>query len=194
MKKIDLVQTTLIVIAVLNAYNALYAIIGLLAGISMASGLDGQQALIAQFVLTVIVTGGVFLIIRYSRQIAAWLLKFDPEGDAEGSARWDVDRRALIFARLIGMGLFMLIESLPNLAEDLFYAFKSKVGHNAGPFAPKENYLLLELLKAALGALLVYAAPGLTDFIEKSIAVRLKRQPSNAAAADPAAEGGTQSS
>ncbi|HEV9036723.1 MAG TPA: hypothetical protein VGQ51_08885 [Puia sp.] len=194
MKKIDIIQTTLIIIAVLNAYNALYTIIALVTEVPMVSGPGGQQALIAQFLISALVTSGVFLIIRYSRPIAAWLLRFDPEGDAEGSARWHLDRRTLIFALFIGIGALMLINALPDVAADLFYAFKSKVSRSVEPFAPNENQLLLQLLKVALGALIVYAAPGLTGFIEKSIAVRLKGQPSEIAAVDPDPEPETQSS
>ena len=176
MKKIDIIQTTILVIAILNAYTLVEFLLSTLSSISLAfypySG--GVGDVIVKLIITLAVIGGVYLLIRYSRRIALWLLKADPEGDTQGEARWNVDRRTLVFALFIGIGLFMFSDATVYAIRDFYDLFKEKVASHTIMAPPKTNYLVLELLRVTIGALLIYASPTLTDFIEKKIAVRMK--------------------
>lgn len=177
MKKIDIVQTTVLVIAVINAYSAVDYFLSLLPALAMAfNPISGGVAdIMIRLIITIAMVVAVYLLIRYSRQIAVWLLKSDPESDEEDVARWNVDRRTLIFALIVGIGLYMLVFALSYAINDLYALFKYKAATGYSTRTPpKTNYLVLELLRVTIGAFLIYASPNLTDFIEKNIAIRLK--------------------
>jgi len=178
MKKIDILQTTILVIAVMSAYSVMENILSTVSAFAQAfvPYSPGFGAAITQLIITIAVAIVVYLLIRYSRWIAGWLLKNDPDGDTEDTARWNVDRRTLIFALIIGIGLYTVIFALAYAINDFIDFFNLKVAANSGISVPnRRNYLILELLRLTIGAFLIYGAPNLTDFIEKTIAVRLKR-------------------
>jgi hypothetical protein len=177
MKKVDILQTTLLVLAIMNAYVAMEYFLSMLAEIPKASSLysGGFGEVITLLIITIALAAAVYLLIRYSRRIAEWLLKIDPEGDTEDTASLDLDRRTILFVLCVGIGLYVLIQASAYAIDDAYDLFKNKVTGTSALLA-KRNYLVLELLRVTLGALLIYAAPNLTDFIEKKIAVRLKSQ------------------
>jgi CRISPR/Cas system-associated protein Cas7 (RAMP superfamily) len=85
-----------------------------------------------------------------------------------------LDRSNIILVLIIGMGLYTLIQSIPFALNDLYEIFRDKI---AAEFVkeerPKRGILAVELLRVTIGAFLIYAAPSLTKFINKNIAVRL---------------------
>jgi hypothetical protein len=75
----------------------------------------------------------------------------------------------LIVAILSG---YAALQYLPFAVTNLFELFSNKVsGHETAQGSGQ--VLAIELLRITIGASLVYAAPGLTNFIEKNIAARL---------------------
>ena len=179
MKKIDIIQTTILVIAIMVGYSVVEFFLSLLAALPQIFSpyANGAGNLATRLIVMMLAAIATYLLIRFSRRIAAWLLKNDPDGDTEGAARWDVDRRTLVFALIIGIGLYTMVYALAYAINDLIDFFNLKVAVTSGRPAPsRKDYLVLELLRLTIGAMLVYAAPNLSDFIEKTIAVRLKRE------------------
>ncbi len=131
------------------------------------------------------------LLIRNGRKYTAALLRMaqredieEEEGDAKAAPpdeatgdnpiEWQLDRRNIVFVLFVGMGLYTLIQSSPYVIVDVFGLFRDKVGADAlRQGSPGRASLIIELLRVTIGAFLVYAAPALTNFIDKTIAVRL---------------------
>jgi hypothetical protein len=97
---------------------------------------------------------------------------FEAAGDADIERQ--LDRRNIVFALIIGIGLYTLIQALPYVIVDLFELYRNKVGSDTfRQVAPGKTNLIIQLLQVTIGAFLVYAAPTLSNFIDKSIAIRL---------------------
>jgi ABC-type nickel/cobalt efflux system permease component RcnA len=97
---------------------------------------------------------------------------FKAVGDAD--IKWQLDRRNIVFALIIGIGLYTLIQAAPYIIVHLFELFRNRVGSDTfRQGSPAKTNLIIQLLQATIGAFLVYAAPTLTNFIDKTIAVRL---------------------
>lgn len=96
--------------------------------------------------------------------------------ETPGAAEWRLDRRSILFAMFIGLGLYTMIEYIPALLNSLFAQFRHEVASGAMDLirpARSKDSILLELLRVTIGAFLIYSAPNLTNFIEKTIAARL---------------------
>ena len=114
------------------------------------------------------------ILIRNGRRFAELIMKTDPEGSWEQPAYWDLDRRNVIFVVFIGTGLYTLIADVPSLLVHLYQLFAEKVSPALlRSTEVNKNTLASDLLRITIGALLIYASPTLTNFIEKTIAVRL---------------------
>jgi hypothetical protein len=97
---------------------------------------------------------------------------FEAAGDAD--IELQLDRRNIVFALIIGIGLYTLIQAVPYVIVHLFELYRNKVGSDMfKQGASGKTNLIIHLLQVTIGAFLVYAAPTLTNFIDKSIAVRL---------------------
>jgi hypothetical protein len=96
------------------------------------------------------------------------------------AAEWHLDRRSILFALFIGIGLYTMIEYIPALLNSLLAQFRHEVASGAMDLikpARNKDSVVLELLRVTIGAFLIYAAPNLTNFIEKTIAARLHNAP-----------------
>jgi hypothetical protein len=176
MKKIDLVHTTILIVAILAGYQSIQYVIGLLSAVAFAAEADMFRRATSQFVYTMILAISFavlcVILVKNGRKYATLLLKDDPEASWEDAPKWDLDRRNILFALLIGIGLYSLMQTIPNLLNDFYTVFSDKVGSNMEASSRKDA-LIIELLKSLIGFLLIYTAPTLTNIIEKTIAVRL---------------------
>ncbi len=180
MKKADLVQTTIIIIALMTGYSALGHVVGLLSMVSYIGDLYymrdmAVQNTVYEFLMAVVFTAACLFLIKNSRKYAALILKDEPEGSWEDTARLQLDRQHVIFVLLIGMGLHTLIQSLPYLVSDLFDLYRNKVTDIEQYKVKKTGTatLVVELLRITLGMFLIYAAPAITHFINQRIAARM---------------------
>jgi hypothetical protein len=181
MRKVDLVHTTILIIALLAGYSALQQILGLLSVLGYASdiflsarGPDYGTVVLYLMILAMYIIICVVLI-RNGRTYAAAILKNEPEVSWEDAAQLQLDRSNLIFVLLIGMGIYTIMESLPYLIKNLFELFRNKVASSLlRETKPSNQTIIVELLRITLGAFLVYAAGPITNFIEKNIASKLK--------------------
>jgi hypothetical protein len=153
---------------------AITNIITALASLSIY-GLDGgfQQTAYLFFICLCPLIASLVLI-RNGRRLAELILKNEPEGSWEEASYWDLDRRNVIFVVFIGTGLYTLVADIPGLLVHLYQLFAEKVAP-ALLRTPDVNRTTLatDLLRITIGTFLIYAAPNLTNFIEKMIAVRL---------------------
>jgi hypothetical protein len=203
MKKIDLLHTTVLIIAILCGYSALQQLLTLLSASFYISDIfvstSGMGTVVSVALLQAALdTIACILLVRNGRRIATYLLRNDyphvlPEltdpassaGEAAGAGssatknpdalEWHFDRRDLLFVLFIGIGLYTSILHIPVLLKELIDLFRHQVRRDSMGFAKAlgKDDVLLNLLRVTIGALLIYAAPTLTNFIERTIAPRL---------------------
>lgn len=176
MKKIDLVHTTILIVAILAAYQAIMYIISILSILAFAGNEYMFKQASSQFAFTAIMTVSFavlcVILVKNGRKYAGLLLKDEPEGSWEDAPKWDLDRNNILLALFIGIGLYTLVQSIPHLITDFYQLFSEKVGSSMHD-GSRTDSLLLECLRTTVGFVLIYAAPNLTQFIERTIAVRL---------------------
>ncbi|GGA91964.1 hypothetical protein [Puia dinghuensis] len=186
MKKADLVHLTLLIVAILSGYTAVDYLISVLSMVAyLGEPLSQFTTRAAYLFLYAFLHACVCIaLIANGRKYAAMILRDEPEGSWEDAARWDLDRRNMLFVLFIGIGLYMLIMYGAYAISDCYQLFAEKVNSNGAlglndsrPVKPHTVNIAIDLLRLTFGAGLVYASPTLTNFIEKKIAIRLQRDP-----------------
>lgn len=180
MKKIDLIHTAILVVALLSGYSALHYLFYLLSSLAYIG--DAYYATrqftersVYDLIMIVLFSTACVTLVRNGRKYAGLLLKDEPEGSWEDASKWDLDRRNIILVLFIGMGLYTLIQAIPYVISDFYDIFSKTVAADLlKQESTKKDSLIVELLRATIGAFLIYSAPNLTNFIENTIAVRQK--------------------
>ena len=178
MKKFDLIHTTVLIVAILIGYMALQYVISAISAIAFSassnySGTNLMQLVTSYLVIAAFFAASALVLIRNGRKCAALILRYDPETELDDALKLDLDRSNLLFVLFIGLGLYTLIQALPNALYNIWQLFGTKISPSNSNAPVDGNKIALELLRITIGALLIYAAPGLTNFIEKNIAPRL---------------------
>lgn len=177
MKKFDLIHTTVLIVAILAGYAALQYIITAISVATFSSSYNylnrnRLDEAIGFLILAALFAVIAFVLIKNGRKCADLILKYDPETEFDDAPKFDLDRSNLLFVLFIGIGLYTMIQALPHALSNTWLLFSTKISP-ANSNAPVDgNRIALELLQVTLGALLIYAAPNLTNFIENKIAVR----------------------
>jgi hypothetical protein len=183
MKKIDIIHTTILVVAVLSAWSALQTLITLLSMIAYATNMylyqaEGLETVASYLILIGLYSAACIVLVRNGMKYAHLLLANEPEASWDDAPKWDLDRRNILLVLFIGLGLYIMVEALPALLKEAWLQFTAKV--DSGTFrqrqAPRTD-LAIDLLRVTIGAFLVYASPTLTNLIEKNIAIRLDTSP-----------------
>jgi hypothetical protein len=184
MKKIDLIHTTILIVGILCGYSALQILLSSLTSYSYylsdiyytRSAFLGLPGLVQAALLFV----ACIVLIRNGRKYATALLRSDPthrsepsDDSDEDAAGWQLDRRNMIFVLFIGLGLYTLIQNIPPLLSDFFNLFRDRVRTDILKRPPYRDYLAIDLLRLTVGAIFLYAAAPLTNFIDNKIAARL---------------------
>jgi hypothetical protein len=177
MKKFDLIHTTVLIVAILAGYSALQYII---TAISVATFSHSYSNLnrnrldeaIGFLVVAALFAAITFILIKNGRKCADLILKYDPETEFDDAPKFDLDRNNLLFVLFIGAGLYTMIEALPHALNNIWLLFSTKISPANSNALVDGNRIALELLQVTIGALLIYAAPNLTNFIENKIAAR----------------------
>jgi hypothetical protein len=178
MKKVDLVQTTILIVALLLGYSAIEAVISFLSLMGYYSEIfyasSGMHSPILSTLLIVLfLAGSCFILIKNARRYAEAILKNETEAAWDVTATVDLDRRNLIFVLLIGMGIYTLIQALPHLLLDLFGLFQNKVSYDAYKTKKTDSATIaIEFLKVTIGVFLIYAAPAISGFIDTKAGVK----------------------
>jgi small-conductance mechanosensitive channel len=183
MKKIDLIHTTILIVAILAGYSAISNAVSLVAMLAYmpastyARDNVGSEVII-YLVIVALFAGISVILVRKGRNYASAILKNEPEGSADDPAQLVFSRQDIILVLLIGIGLYTLIQSIPYAITDLATMFKDKVANQFTP-EPKSQTktIAIELLKITIGIFIIYAAPALTNFINRRIAAQLDSDP-----------------
>jgi hypothetical protein len=177
MKKIDLVHTTILIVANLCGYSALQQLLFLISSFSYASDLyygKTTNIIFPNLFQAALFSIACLILIRNGKKFAVALLPEDPaDASAEDAVGWQLDRRNMIFVLFIGLGLYTLIQNIPPLLSDFFNLFKDQVRADLLKRPPYRDYLAIDLLRVTVGAILLYAAAPLTNSIDNKVAVRL---------------------
>jgi hypothetical protein len=179
MKKVDLIHTTILIVGILAGYSTIQYFFYLLGSIAYVRGTytDSYERMLYYIVMIVLFSVACGILVKNGRKYAGMLLKDEPEGSREEAAYLQLDRRNIVFVLFIGLGLYTLIQSVPYVFGDLFELYRNKISSGlVKESSPKSAPLIIELLRTTIGAFLIYAAPALTGFITKKIAVRLDSQ------------------
>jgi hypothetical protein len=175
MKKIDLVHTGVLIIALMLGYSALQTLISFF---SMAgyysdvffSSKGMQSAGIPTLLSLLLLSGACAALVKYGRTIAEKILQNEPESVDGDQVAVHLDRHNLIMVVLIGLGVFTVLNPLPHFLVDIYELFRNKV--TVDEFRTRTvdaDTIAVELLKLTMGFFLIYAASPITNFIEKKI-------------------------
>ena len=177
MKKFDLVHTTILIVAILLGYASLQMLIATIDGIAVAAnpGFPSYFALtVNNLVLACLYGIASYVLVRNGRKYADAILK---DEDTEDAPRLDLDRKNILYVLFIGIGLYTMIEAIPQFLNELYQIFSGRISpDNSMTQQISASGIAVRLLKIVIGAFLVYASPNLTDFIEKHISPRLTTQ------------------
>lgn len=177
MKKFDLVHTTILIVAILSGYASLQYLVSILS--TIAYSINPVNPLYSQINYFSIISNNflmgaldaiiAIILIRNSRKYAGLILK-DEAG--EETHQLGLDRQNIILALFIGMGLYMLIQAIPQVLSDAYRLFSRKIDPTSIPEQTPPGTIAVLLLKVVIGAFLIYAAPSFARSIEKNIAPR----------------------
>jgi flagellar biosynthesis component FlhA len=182
MKKFDLIHVTILIVAILLGYNSIQLLIAALDSFVMAfnPGFPNLlNLLINNCMLAALYAVACYVLIRNARKYAGLILKDDESEesilkDEESAARLHLELSHVLFAFFIGLGLYTIIESLPQALDGAYQLFSGKISpENSMTQQVSVSGILIHLLKIVVGAFLIYASPNLTNFIETNIAPRL---------------------
>jgi hypothetical protein len=210
MKKIDLLHTTVLIVAILCGYSGILTLLGILnAVIYMSDIFYDKSGTTGAFIVPSIIQAGIYaliciILIKNGKRIANYLVgnerpefeEFPDETDSgdthprpaattvtedPDTLEWHLDRRGILFALFIGIGLYTFIQYIPPFLNGLIMEFRGLGSAGAIELIrpAHRDPLLLDGLRITIGALLIYAAPTLTNYIEKTIAARLHSDPQN---------------
>jgi small-conductance mechanosensitive channel len=191
MNKPDLIHTTILIVGILCGYSALQSILYILtilsdidlyhlrsqdtAFVDVHLFLSSTGNILPTIVNVALFSAACIILVRNGKKYAAAILHWAEPGTAdENSVEVQLDRYNILFALFIGIGLYTLIQALPNALYHSVQQFTDKVSNDLykSP-SPGKDRLIMEWLRVTIGALLIYVAPTLTNFIESTIAVRL---------------------
>src|ERR1700733_2715555 len=106
MKKVDLLQTTILIVAILAGYDAVQNLISLLSYTAYGNDLYRLQSIspiIYNLLMLVLHAIACVILIRNARKYASSILSDEEETSWEAVAEWQLDRRNIIFVLFIGM-------------------------------------------------------------------------------------------
>jgi hypothetical protein len=163
MKRLDLVQLSLIITGICSAFFCIDQIPRFLVYMFawFSSGLTGGY-MMESFIETILLLTGYLLFslfsIRSSKQLAEWISN---KADLHGDINFSLSTRELLFALFIGLGVYGLIRDLPQLLAD-GYSYLKDHSHtiitDLDMIRPKKGTLFIQITKVALFfTLLVYA-------------------------------------
>lgn len=173
MKKIDLVHTTILIVAILTGYSAVIYLIMALSAIADLSDLLYLRNSIGQRLTYYLVIAALFaiacgILLKNGQKYAVALLKDEPSGSWDDAVLWQLDQEHLLRILFIGMGMYTLIQSIPFALDELFELFKDKIHPDPlKTMGNQKSSIAVELIRIVFGAFLLYAAPALTRLFHK---------------------------
>jgi hypothetical protein len=193
MKKIDLLHTTVLIIAIICGYSALAEFLSILGAsvyfseiFTSGYGSGGGGVVVPILGHAVVYAIVCIVMVRNSKRIATWLLGNDrPEyeefleesGSGKTSAEEAKDVEAVTARSSAAVTTVAGIDAGgAENPDEIITQFRTKVAEgslNFGKLSEGRDHLLLDLLRVTISTLVIYAAPTLTNLIDRTLASRL---------------------
>jgi len=172
MKKTDVLQLAIIIMAIIICVNSFQYVISAGIGIVYALGTGGYNITsysptIISLLVTLLYTAICWQLIVKSQQIASWLYEKSNVGTAFKIISHPED---LLFILFIITGIYYLVDQLPVFLSAVVSAFKTKASGNFGEsnYGPPTNWTTL-ILRLVLPSVLLMAARPLAAYFAKNV-------------------------
>lgn len=173
MKRLDLVQLTIIVVGIFSAFFFLISLPQFLFFLYswFSDGLKGGYYM-DTFFANIIITGSylaaAFYCITKSKHFAEWICN---NGKLQASIDFTLNKVELLFVLFVGLGIYGLIKNLPTLLVNIFNLIKSKNSLSLFETGerPTNSGILIQVFTVLLFFLLVYYAKAFADFFAAKI-------------------------
>jgi len=172
MKRLDLVQLTLIIIGICSAFFCLeltprflyYLFAWFSSGLAGGYMMEGFIGII--LLLTVYLLFALFCI-RNSKQLAQWISN---KANLHTDINFRLNKEELLYAVFIGLGIYGLIRDLPILIRDAYAYIKGSNENNIdtgmlGLTPPDQGTLVIQVIKVLLLVILVIYANVFAHFL-----------------------------
>ena len=175
MKRLDLVQLTIVIVAIISTYFGLQLIPQFLFYVFtwFSEGLSGGYYM--QLFIGTIINLSVYLIviiygIRQSKQLAGFICN---KANINGEINLSLNKFDLLYAVFIALGIAGLIKQLPGLLKDIVVYTKSSndslLSVYEGPRIVKKSDLAEESISVALYFILLVYAKTFSEFLSARI-------------------------
>jgi len=174
MKRLDLVQLTIIIVGIFSVFFMISHIPpfliylfrwfgdGLRGGYLM-EGFIGNIIMLSCYSLTAIYA------IKNSKQLAGWICD---KANLHADINFSLDKTAVLFVLFTGLGVYGLIQILPQLLTDTYHYIKNRnsfAGSLEITYDPKSLDIAVQAIKLLLFFTLVYYANVFSDFLSAKI-------------------------
>lgn len=173
MKKLDLIQLTLVIIGILIFYNSItylvqfisYFLLWITQGLSGGYYLDSFIQVI--IFLAAYLIAGIYLI-KQSKPLSAFVCK---KAELSSDINLAIDRNDLLFTFFILLGIYGLITSLPVLLRDSYLYFKAPdtFAQNDQSVSITGSGLFVKVFTVGLYFVLVYYAKVFANYLSCKI-------------------------
>lgn len=173
MKRLDLVQLTLIIIGIISAFFCLRLITPFLFYLFswFSEGLKGGYFLevfieniiqIATYLLFSIYT------IKNSKQLAGWISN---RANLQSDINFALNKNELLYAVFLGLGVFGIISELPSPLSDLYHYIKNNnsLATDPGFKNPQLDFIIVNFIKVFLFVILMVYAKVFADYFSSRI-------------------------
>jgi hypothetical protein len=168
MRRVQLIQITILVVAIICGYKAVESLISTIIPLLFGFGSENQffSFVLRFLVLTGIYTAAFFVLIRFNRPIADYIEREGrPDGISEDTpVALRVEQTNLFYVVLISLSLLTLIEVLPTIIMSIFQYFKNEIGR-LGTRADSD--FKTSALKLVIGVILLFAARPISLWLNK---------------------------
>jgi len=174
MKRLDLVQLTIIIVGIFSAFFFLLSLPQFLLYLFawLSEGLRGGGGYMESIVWNIIVSGMYLLAaiycIKKSKHFAEWICN---NGKLDAEVNFALDKSELLFVLFIGLGLYGLIKNLPAFLVDGFNYIKGRNNSSLVEEAKavSTRNLVIQALTLLSFFVLVYYAKAFSDFFAAKI-------------------------
>lgn len=173
MKRLDVVQLTIIIVGLFIAFIFVSAVPTLLFSIItwFNSGLSGgsfMEAFLSTFIIYAFYFIAASFCIKQSKALAAWICN---KADFTADINLAIDKKALLYILFIGMGIYGLVQHFPKLLVSAFIKIRS-----SNSFMPADaidetssSGIILQVMTVLLYFVLLYYANVFADFFAGKI-------------------------
>lgn len=173
MKRLDLVQLTIIIVGLLSAFFCLRLLPQLMIYFFswFTDGLRGgffMQSLIGNIILLTVYLLFSMFSIRNSKQLADWISN---KADLQADINLSLNKTELLFAFFVGMGLYGLVQELPSLLADGYnYITESNSFQTGLDYRqPGKQQFIIECIQVILFSILLFNASVFAGFFASKI-------------------------